>query len=198
MSSSKQQYQEALEDKKQLSDEIEKLKSKNQDLSEKVRLVADLKPKQKNSTLDSYIKVKPEAPENFCIQQKDLLVHMMEKIEDLLNCPILLIPIQKPMILPSGHTVEEVVIQNLIDKRSYDPYDNSKMCEDLIHNRFFNSLKELYESVKEKMSKAETIENNSNIKDSKGLIKFLQVETDIELSEDNLEDSSRTQNNSTQ
>ena len=119
---------------------------------------------------------------------------MMEELEDLLNCPILLIPIQKPVILPSGHTVEEVVMQNFIEKRSFDTYDNSKMCENLVHNRFFSSLKELYESIKDKMGKVETIKVNQDLQDSIETIEFLQFDTQIELTEN----TQHTQENGTQ
>ena len=56
----------------------------------------------------------------------------------------------------------------------------------------------MYESVKKKMDEVKTIESNSNIKDSKRLIRFSQVDTQKEPPEDNLKGIRKTRENGTQ
>ena len=196
-SSLKQKYQEAIEDKMLLSCEIKDLQGTIKELSEKIKLITNLKKKYNSPVIDPSNEVQSETPVDFVLKEKDLLEHLMEELENLLNCPILLIPIQNPVILPSGHTVEKVVMQNFIEKQSYDPYDNSKIWEHLTHNRFFSCLKELYESINNKMNKARKVEVHPIIHDYTKQIEFLEYDTE-ESTEDNQEDTINTKENGIQ
>ena len=74
-----------------------------------------------------------------------------------------MIPIKSPVVLPSGHTIEKCVMEQFIERKDNDPFDNSKKCEQIVFNRFFDNVKELYNQLVElnNNQKCETDLNDS-------------------------------------
>jgi hypothetical protein len=83
-----------------------------------------------------------------------ILNSLVAKLKAQLECPINYSPIENPVILKSGITVDE----NTFDKLDRDPFDNTKKCDQKIKNLFFKEIKEITSHACEQISQIKSRE----------------------------------------
>mmetsp|Transcript_30257 Transcript_30257/g.29754 ORF Transcript_30257/g.29754 Transcript_30257/m.29754 type:complete len:81 (+) Transcript_30257:1289-1531(+) len=68
---------------------------------------------------------------------------LLDKLEELLICPISSDVVKIPAITPSGHLVDASVIERLIHEKKRDPFNRRLRLTTLTYNRLASSILEL-------------------------------------------------------
>ena len=144
---------------------------------------------------------------SFFVFNKNLLDFAIERLNELLECPILLIPMESPVITPSGVTVEKKAMEQLIKSKEVDPFDRNKECKHLISNHFASKLQEivndiLTKTIKDKKEFFELYDNyrrQINVSENYCQTDYKinvdqELQTDFEDSKINDEDISKNKN----
>ena len=104
---------------------------------------------------------------------------LISDVNKILLCPLSMSELTNPVILPSGHTIQEGYFDELKRRRYKDPYDNSKILKDKVHNRFASEV------IKIVKSSQELVNCKINSEDINELqrVQFAdaEVQTDIQL-----------------
>ena len=79
---------------------------------------------------------------------REVLGSTLLKLKVLFECPITMDTIQSPVILPSGITIDEKALQNLLNTNQKDPFDRSQVCKEKITNRFALDVQEIFDNLK--------------------------------------------------
>ena len=68
---------------------------------------------------------------------------LVSEINSQMECPLLLLPMTCPMVTPSGFTIDEMALNQLISDKMKDPFDGKSILKDKIVNRFVLKIKEI-------------------------------------------------------
>ena len=83
--------------------------------------------------------------------QRDSILHkILSKLSELIDCPISMIQIQNPVILPSGVTIDRKAYDNLIGKK--DPYDKTLVVGKVVVNRIFKDIIEFLHEISDQIN----------------------------------------------
>ena len=85
---------------------------------------------------------------NQCRTCEENLTTIVHKITKELECPLLLIPMQTPTITPSGNTIDESIMDELISSQGTDPFDNKTPCKEKIINRLAIKIRDIINPYK--------------------------------------------------
>mmetsp|Transcript_17015 Transcript_17015/g.14946 ORF Transcript_17015/g.14946 Transcript_17015/m.14946 type:complete len:248 (+) Transcript_17015:549-1292(+) len=121
---------------KMIKDITKKLESKDKTIVSLKRLVEsrDNIPSSRSQTSRSV------SSESY---YKKLYLKMKKEIIENLKCSITFETTKAPAITPSGHIVEEEVLERLVFDSSKDPFNNVDTCTQVIKNRFAVKLREI-------------------------------------------------------
>lgn len=106
--------------------------------------IMELKKKVERSEAD-YLKLNKNyrAKANQCRTFEENISTLVHKVDKELECPILLAPMQTPTITPSGNTVDESIMDDLISSKKADPFDSKSLCDKKIINRLAINIRNI-------------------------------------------------------
>ena len=122
---------------------------------------------------------------------------LVEGLKDLIECPLSLVDITSPIILPSGNTVQENKFNELVARNCLDPFDETLAVRHKIVNRFMIKVKEeikksqnnvIKESEKRRAAEEAKIRAQQNSKS-------VEIQVDIKTrSDDDIKEINNLQN----
>lgn len=145
-----------------------KIKQLNEFINDKLMKIESIQNSNKrlenlNDTLSAKLKELERTNVNFYVADRDLLEDTLCKLKEELECPILMIPIDTPVVTPSGRTVDIKAMEELIKKNAVDPYDSEKNCKNIVNNLLAVKLKEIISEAEIRLQKIIEVEPKPNI-----------------------------------
>ena len=77
---------------------------------------------------------------------------LVNNLKKLFECPLSLVELTSPIILPSGVTIQEDCLSLLLKRGNTDPYDKDLKVNDKIVNKFALNVREVIEDSQKKVS----------------------------------------------
>ena len=76
---------------------------------------------------------------------------LVSNLEELFECPLSMADLTSPMILPSGRTIQEDNLDELIRRNSLDPFNKNLRVQHKIVNRFVFDVKDVIDNSQKKV-----------------------------------------------